>query len=165
MFCPKCGSQNANETKYCRGCGAALGNVLAVVDGKVPTGGLSLAEKQIELSSRGWRGLLGGIGFLIVALLALALSGKITFPLFMLVFGFFFLATGISRFIEARGLKRLLELGGPQHERDISSGRPDYIQRTPRSLFATDDLTGENRSITEHTTTRLELHRDTGEDS
>jgi len=161
MFCPKCGSQNADETKFCRGCGGNLGNVLAVVEGKAPRGGLPLAEKQIELSSRGWRGLLGGTGFLIVASLAFALSGKITFPLFMLVFAFVFISTGISRFIEARGLKRLLEQSGPQHERAISSGQPDYIQPQPRSLFATDDLTGENRSVTENTTTRLELHGDT----
>ena len=32
MFCPKCGLQNADETKFCRGRGADLGNVLAVVN-------------------------------------------------------------------------------------------------------------------------------------
>ena len=163
MFCPKCGLQNADETRFCRGCGGNLNNVLAVVEGKVPRSGLPLAEKQIELSSRGWRGLLGGTGFLIVAGLAFAMSGKITFPLFMLVFAFVFISTGISRFIQAKGIKRLLETPGLEHERAISSGRPDYIQPV-RSLFATDDLTGEHRTVTENTTTRLELHRDTGED-
>ena len=163
MFCPKCGSQNADETKFCRGCGGNLSNVLAVVDGKVPSTGLSLAEKQIDLSSRGWRGLLGGTGFLIVASLAFALSGKITFPLFMLVFAFVFISTGISRFIEARGIKRLLELSGTHHERAISAGPPAFIQ-PPRSLFETDDLTATPLSVTERTTTHLKLDRESGQD-
>ena len=66
MFCPKCGSQNVDACKFCRGCGADLSNVLAVVAGKV-TADLPLAEKQIDLFSRGLRGLIGGFGFLIVS--------------------------------------------------------------------------------------------------
>jgi len=160
MFCPKCGSQNADETKFCRGCGGDISNVLAVVDGKAPRAGLALAEKQIELSSTGWRGLLGGLGFLIVAGLASGVSGRVsTFALFMLVFGFVFIATGVSRFIQVKGLKRLLKPPGLEHERAISSGETAYIQ-PPRSLFETDDLTATPRSVTEKTTTHLELDRD-----
>ena len=48
MFCPKCGLQNAEEAKFCRGCGTDLSNVLAVVEGKLPEMP-ALSEKYAEL--------------------------------------------------------------------------------------------------------------------
>jgi hypothetical protein len=183
MYCPKCGSQNADETKFCRGCGVDLSNVLAVIPatpGVPPTTprqkrlpflreeskyysrwGMSgassepqsLAEKQVELSSAGWRGLIGGLGFLIVAALSFGISGNLAvLGLFMLVFATVFLAGGISRFIQARGLKKLREseASGPA----LTPGQPDYISPT-RRLFETDELTADPPSVTEHTTTHL----------
>jgi hypothetical protein len=105
MFCPKCGSQNAEETKFCRGCGADISNVLAVVEGKAPAGH-QLAEKEIELSSKAWRGLIGGMGFLILSGIGFGLSTRTwVMGFFGLMFAIVFLSTGISRFIQARALK------------------------------------------------------------
>jgi hypothetical protein len=75
------------------------------------------------------------------------------------MFAFVFLATGISRLVQARGLKRLREHRGLDHAPALSPGHDDYLQ-PPRSLFATDDLAAAARSVTEHTTTRLQLDRD-----
>jgi hypothetical protein len=159
MFCPKCGSQNSGETKFCRGCGADLSNVLAVVEGKAPAG-LELAEKEIDLTSRAWRGLIGGMGFLILSGLGFGLSTRTwVMGFFGLMFAIVFLSTGISRFIQARALKRLREARSPGSPASLPSGIPDYIER-PRPLFATDDLTARPPSVTEHTTTRLELEHD-----
>ena len=184
MFYPRCGSQNSDETKYCRGCGADISRVLAVtlrsttppLRGTPPNqggellstnppltpllhkeGSQSLAEQQIDLSSRGWRGLLIGMGFLIVADLGFGLSMRTwVLGFFGLIFAIVFLGTGISRFIQAKGLKRLLE---PQRDSEaaaaLSPGDADYIQPS-QSLFSTEDLTATPRSVTEHTTTRLE---------
>ena len=112
MFCPKCGSQNSDDTKFCRGCGADLGNVfpaLASVGGKnqpATAGGSdsertrALAEKHIDLNSSGLRGVIIGAGFLIVAGTAFGISERLAIMgLFMLAFGFYFLGTGISRLI------------------------------------------------------------------
>jgi hypothetical protein len=113
----------------------------------------SLAEKQVELSSAGWRGLIGGLGFLIVAALSFGISGNLAvLGLFMLVFATVFLAGGISRFIQARELKKLREseVSGPA----LKPGQPDYISPT-RRLFETDELTADPPSVTEHTTTHL----------
>jgi hypothetical protein len=179
MYCPKCGSQNADETKFCRGCGADIGNVLAVVAGPTSpasrrdaatvlggemnypfmgepgrgSGPLSLAEREIELTSRAWRGLIGGTGFLIVAALGFGLSsGTWVMGFFGLMFAAVFLSMGVSRFIQARGLKRLREEGfnGPA----LTPGTVDYAHPR-RSLFDTDDLSANRSSVIEHTTTHL----------
>lgn len=165
MFCPKCGSQNPDETKFCRGCGADIGNVLAVVAPTTPASGrrvvalaeLPLAEKQIDLSSRGWRGLLLGLGFLIVSGLGFGLSMRTwVIGFFTLIFAVVFLGTGISRFIQAKALRRLLEPHVPENAPALTPGQVDYIKPS-HSLFETDDLTATPQSITEHTTTRLEM--------
>ena len=148
MFCPKCGSQNVEKATFCRGCGADVSNVQALVAGKGHTPGL--AEKHIELYSRGVRGLLLGLGFSIISVLGFVLSTRgPTFGLFALMFAFFFLATGISRFVQARALKALDMKDDPAA---LPPGQMDYIT-PPRSIYETDDLTP--ASVTEHTTTNL----------
>src|SRR6476620_7283459 len=107
MSCPKCATQNADETKFCRGCGADISRVLPAIaatpatghptysggDSKSPrqrirssafrlsemeTGeGQTIAERYVDLLGRGWRGLLVGGGFLIVAALTFGISERL----------------------------------------------------------------------------------------
>ncbi|MEP6705790.1 MAG: zinc-ribbon domain-containing protein, partial [Acidobacteriota bacterium] len=157
MFCPKCGSQNADETKFCRGCGSDLSNVLAVIDGRETPNAASLSEKHIELFSSGLRGLITGSGFILVSALALALSPKLSIvTLLALAFAFFFIGIGVSRLVQGRSLKRLLE-GKTRKvpKAALVPGEPEYI-RSSRSVYETEDLLTP-RSITEHTTTHLKM--------
>ncbi len=165
MFCPKCGSQNADETKFCRGCGADVSNALAPatnargrrLSGRTEAAPMSIAEQQIELFSRGIRGLIMGGGLFVVSALAFVLSERgLTFSLFMLAFGFLLVGTGISRLIHAKGLKALDKRGGPAA---LPPGQADYLQPR-RSFYETDDLIGRPLSVTEHTTTHLEMDTD-----
>ena len=156
MFCPKCGSQNADETTYCRGCGADLSNVVALVTGKVRDSP-ALAEKQIDLFSSGLRGAIIGAGFLIVAGVSFGISIKLAIMgLFMLAFASFFLGTGISRLVQSRAIKKLREPQHPKRTPELASGQPEYF-KPARSIYETDDLIGEPRSVTENTTTHLKL--------
>ena len=158
MFCPKCGSQNADASKFCRGCGADLSNVLAVVAGKVPAD-LPLAEKQIDLYSRGLRGLIGGFGFLIVSGVAFGISVRLAvLGVFALAFAFVFLSTGISRMVQAKALRRLRDPAIDQNPATLPPNGLDYIGPA-HSPYETESLIPtQPQSITEQTTTHLDLH-------
>lgn len=159
MFCPRCGSQNSDETKYCRGCGADLGGVLGALEGR-PQEVSALAEKHIDLFSSGLRGLLIGLGFLIVSGVAFETSTRTAvLGIFALAFGFFFFGTGVSRLVQARALKRLRE---SKTAPALTSGRVEYIKPTG-STYETDGLITTPRSVTEHTTTHLDKKSVNGE--
>lgn len=148
MFCPKCGSQNIEQSKFCRGCGADLGPVAALVAGKAPA--RVTAERHIELKSQAVRGLVLGSGFFLVSALAFALSTRgLTFSLFALAFAFVFLSSGIARLVQARGLRELAQANDPPA---IAPGQTEF-PKPLRSLYETDDLAP--ISVTEHTTKHL----------
>ena len=151
MFCSKCGLQNADETKFCRGCGSDL-NELAVVATARGSESQSLDEKYIALNSRGVRGVLIGLGFFVIAGVVFTTTlNAINFGLFLLMFGMFFLATGISRFYEAKGIKRLNKGSSPTA---LPISQTDYL-KPARSLYETDSLLSQPRSVTENTTRHL----------
>jgi uncharacterized membrane protein YvbJ len=155
MYCPKCGLQNADETKFCRGCGADMSNVPAALDVR-RAGDLALAEKQIDLYGSGLRGVLIGGGFLFSSAVAFAVSMRVAvLALFFLAFASYFLGTGISRLFQARALKRLLESRDTQHAAAPVPALQDNT-KPPPSFYETDDLAQLPSSVTEQTTTHLE---------
>ncbi|HJS52604.1 MAG TPA: zinc-ribbon domain-containing protein [Pyrinomonadaceae bacterium] len=155
MYCPKCGLQNADETKFCRGCGADVSNVPAAIEVR-RTGDLALAEKQIDLYGSGLRGVLIGAGFLFSSAVAFAVSMRVAvLALFFLAFASYFLGTGISRMFQARALKRLLAERDPQPAAVQKPALPDS-ENAPPSFYETDDLAQLPSTVTEHTTRHLE---------
>jgi hypothetical protein len=151
MFCPKCGSQNLIETKFCRSCGTDLGNLLALIDGRTPEVSAA-AEKYIELNSRGLSGTILGVGFLLISAILFSIpphNGIIW--LLPLAFAFFFLSVGLSRFVHARGIRNL---GRASEQRALPTAQAEYI-KPARTPFETDDLAAVPLSVTEHTTRHL----------
>jgi hypothetical protein len=156
MFCPKCGLQNADETKFCRGCGTDLGNVLAVVEGKLPEMP-ALAEKYAEIYSRGIKGVLIGIGFSFISWVVYNIPpGSGIFWTLFLAFAFIFLGAGISRLVHASKIKALIRNHEPAQ---LGSGKTEYLKPSV-SGYDTDDLAARPLSVTEHTTRHLEMEID-----
>lgn len=164
MFCPKCGLQNADNTKFCRSCGADLSNVLAVVEGKMPDTPPRLKEYN-DLYSSGIRNLILGFGFLLIAFLVLAMPGDTFYWMFLMIPGISLLASGISRIVKAEGMKT---------NNKIDSARQNSFPATPSKqalpplqteyvkpsdlVHRTDDLAGQPFSVTEKTTRQLQMN-------
>lgn len=152
MYCPKCGLQNADESKFCRGCGADLSRVLAIVEGSSPAG-RELSEKYVEQFSRGVRGLFMGGGFMVVGVGAyLITTNALPVSLFALLMAFVFLGTGFSRLIHAAGLRRLSQGNAVL---TLEEGRADYL-KPAGSIYDTDEL-AQPMSVTDRTTRHLKI--------
>src|SRR5688572_9448376 len=155
MFCPKCGSRNTDESKFCRGCGADVSNVLALVEGR-PADVPALAQKHIDVFSSGVRGVISGVGLLLVAGVAYGISSRTAvLVIFALAFAFIFIGAGVSRLVKAKAMKRLLQPKSAEPPAALSPGEPEFITPT-RSIYQTDDLDATPRTVTEHTTRHLE---------
>ncbi|HEY7785735.1 MAG TPA: zinc ribbon domain-containing protein [Pyrinomonadaceae bacterium] len=71
MFCPKCGTENSLEQKYCRHCGQSLAGVRLALEGRVDRA-ISTLQNEMK-STRHWIRI-GMILFVLLAALATILS-------------------------------------------------------------------------------------------
>lgn len=112
-----------------------------------------LGEKYVAQFSRGIRGLMMGVGFLLVAVVGFLITTKeLPVSLFAALLGFIFLGTGLSRLVHAAGLRRLIDGQGPKQ---LDSGNADYLEPA-RSIYDTDDLV-QPMSVTDRTTKHLRV--------
>jgi hypothetical protein len=166
MFCPKCGTQNPDNSLFCRSCGANLSNVLAVVNGELsPQAGLDSENSLAHLQSSGIRNTILGGGFIVVSIFLKSLPGDTSFWLLFMIAAVCLIASGVSRIIKAEALKESQtkkSLTPPSNPalsvsptaKELPSTSPDYV--SSNSLFKTNELPSQPVSVTEGTTRNLE---------
>jgi hypothetical protein len=163
MFCPKCGLENGDETKFCRGCGANLGGVLASLEGKTKrppaifndTGKppRSLEERAIILQSRAIRGAITTVAFLLGSALLFFVAPPTGIAwIVLLTLGLVVLAGTIARATQASGYRKLA--AKQQHPAELGSARQEFV-KPAGSIYDTDDLPAAPFSVTERTTNLL----------
>ncbi len=175
MFCPKCGTKNPDDGKFCRTCGTDLSPVSDALSGK---GGNRMQKfgdnNPAVLRNRkgkpiSWESalstLFGGIAFIVVAI-ALANSVMGTgWWFWMLIPALTMIGTGLAQVIQLKNAEKSKvsiapnEIQPELHSKEktsLPSGQPDYIKPPQKSLFDTGDLTAPP-SVTEGTTRHLEM--------
>jgi len=170
MFCPKCGTQNPDDGRFCRSCGADLGNVSAALSGE-----LSPPPYFVDPRKRGvsWEHaitkLFTGLAFFVVALI-LAYTGKFNAQnwwFWLLIPAFATFGSGIAQVVQLKKLeKKEAGFAPPSAQNTISSApspnalpptQTDYVAPPRQSLYDTGELAERPGSVTEGTTRHLEM--------
>jgi hypothetical protein len=179
MYCPKCGTQNPNDGKFCRSCGVDISAVPAALSGNLsPISaelGLDPGTAQIHHEARrrsdpnevygdSIKNSITGFGFLVVsmALLMTGVAGGKAWWWAMLFPAFAFLARGVSDMLKSRKMERSRGIGGNAEQRglpasDAQQSLPSAAAgfQMPETRFKTGDLFPP--SVTDGTTKLLEL--------
>ena len=112
MYCPSCGTENRDDTKFCRSCGATLHLIPLALTGQLPTApvgktGKKGKENREPSFEHGLKDTIAGIGFIIasIAVFFFAPAGKIWFWSFLFP-AFGLLSKGIPEILLAQKLQQ-----------------------------------------------------------
>ena len=170
MFCPKCGTQNPEDGRFCRSCGADLGNVSAALSGKLPKSQYTVDPRKRGVS---WEHAITktftGLAFLIVAII-LGVTGKFgahNWWFWLLIPAFGSLGSGVAQFVQLKKLEKREATFAPQNTQNTISSAPlvnalpptqtDYVSPPRASIYDTGELAERPGSVTENTTRHLEI--------
>lgn len=185
MYCPRCASQNADGTKFCRACGTDVETIRLVLAEQPSTApknsnetnqDLVIIEERLGKRAKAVRNAFQGVILLAAAFLlgiALALfSAKddwiILWTVFfgwMAVWGIVSLALGIGAVMELRTLSRRSELTAPRSVSLTSRQLADAGDSIIRADASTTPELLPSPSVTEHTTKQLIKSPLTSEDN
>jgi hypothetical protein len=166
MYCPKCGTENLDDGKFCRKCGTDLAVVSAALSGK----SLKLPY-TVDPRKRGvsWEFAITktftGLAFLAVSII-LGFTGNFgaaNWWFWLLIPAFGSLSSGVAQVFQLKKLEKLEAGFLPQnsissslHNNVLSPVSTDYSIPPKQSIYDTDDLIIQP-SVTENTTKLLKI--------
>ena len=167
MFCPKCGTKNPDNGRFCRTCGADLGNVSEALSGnlKKPQNLVDRKGKPISWESAIVK-IFTGLAFIAVTIaLSFSQMGR-GWWFWMLIPAFGALGSGVAQFVQLKKSEKQSIFITPQNSTNVISAAPsnaelpssrnDYI--APDSRYQTGELVPP--SVTETTTRNLEINHE-----
>ncbi len=168
MFCPKCGTQNPNDGRFCRSCGADLGNVSAALSGNLPKPHAMVDRKGKPIN---WESatvkIFSGLAFVAVSIaLAFSQMGR-GWWFWLLIPAFGSLGSGVAQFIQLKKSENQNVNFAPQNTQNTINSAPqnnalpptqtDYVAPPKQSIYDTGELAERPGSVTESTTRHLEM--------
>ena len=178
MFCPKCGTKNPDDGRFCRSCGADLGNVSAALSGQLTLNqrhtdrkGRLKSREPHDVVGEGVRETIVGIGFLVAAFLLFYTNiwGGQNWWWALLFPAFIALSKGISSLVKYKVMVKNQALTGnvqnsspePQSlnqtpNQALPPSQTDYVAPPKQSLYETGEFAERPGSVTEGTTRHLQ---------
>jgi hypothetical protein len=146
MYCPRCATQNSDDTKFCRACGVNLSLVPQAMTGRLPDARSTRrrnrhgkSDEPADLAS-GIQKAFMGVGFIFVALAArfFAPAGYIWW-FWLLIPAFAMLGKGVAEIVTARTSMNLPPMTNqaampPARVTDELPPRPTYDPLSPPSV-------------------------------
>ena len=160
MFCPKCGQQNPENGKFCRGCGTDLGNVSSALT----------APKQQLLGRRGrpihWEGAItkffSGLAFLIVAIVMAVTGVGRGWWFWLLIPAFGSIGSAVAQYVQLKKAEKgqlpyvpVVQPNTLPSNQGSALPPPQSVFVSPESRYKTGDLVPP--SVTDNTTRHLEM--------
>lgn len=182
MFCPKCGTKNPEDGKFCRSCGQDLGNVSAAMSGDlapllselgIESGDNYVRKEAVrrkdpaEVYGDGVKAVITGFGFLIVslALLFTGVAGGQKWWWALLFPAFFAFARGLSDLLKSRKMQALRSPStfATTAPNSLGTARLNELISPAQSVISPADSTYKTGdlappSVTDSTTRHLELN-------
>ena len=160
MFCPKCGTQNPDEGKFCRSCGSNLAGASGALAAPRPQRLVNHKGKPIHLEGAISKIFTGLAFFVITIALSFSQMGR-GWWFWMLIPAFGSLGAGIAQYIQIREAKNQQSgFSGampatlpPQQNAALPPQQTEFVP-APESRYKTGDLVPP--SVTESTTRHLE---------
>jgi hypothetical protein len=175
MYCPKCGTENPSNGKFCRSCGTDLGNVASALSGDLqPLQPLTYIDHKGKIRSNdpnqihgsAVRNLVMGLGFLIISIVLLTtnVAGGHNWWWAMLFPAFSMLASGASQMAKVKRLEKQANATPIQQntfpQSQVNNTLPpiqtEFIKQQG-SIYETGNLIERPPSVIENTTKLLKL--------
>lgn len=188
MFCPKCGTKNPDDGKFCRSCGVDIGVVSKALTGNPKSDDLGLGmdldsslglfpttpederrrSDPAEVYGDAVKAIISGIGFLIVSivLFTTGVAGGKAWWWAMLFPAFTFLGKGISDLLKSKKMEQRRALHASENVPVLNSARSTNAELppastefvSPKSRYRTGELAPP--SVVEGTTRHLEVNKE-----
>lgn len=170
MFCPKCGTKNPNDGKFCRKCGTDLGTVSDAITGNLPS---KKALKKHKKEKASWESAMSSL-FTGIAFLAISIILGITnaangskWWYWMLIPAFAMIGAGVAKTIQLKqDAKEKVSIDLTEDTKQINSQQQEalppkqteFVSDFPNSKYQTGDLVPP--SVVENTTRHLEMDKE-----
>ena len=144
MYCPNCASQNNDEAKFCRACGANLSLISQALTGQLPEVRRGrhgrLEHKGPPSFGKGIESIIGGLGFILVAFGAryFAPAGGLWW-FYMFIPAFMWIGRGVNECVSAKQLRpptaRVAQMAPPGlNTNDLPPRTPSELPSPPSSV-------------------------------